>query len=334
MKELLERTSFEEVSCELCGAEETRPIFEVKDYERGFPGAFQIVQCRKCQLTFLNPRPTKEAIGAYYTRDDWYRAKEGVSLEEAQISNRPWREIQAFRCRPVLTYKESGTILDVGCGDGLLLKFFSEKGWHCYGIERGEIAASYARGLGLEVRQESIEEISFQENFFDVVSFFAVIEHLHHPLSALRKVSRFLKEDGFLYLGGIPNFECFERKLFGRRWMHLNAPRHLFHFTPQTMKPLLEEAGYREVDSGFYSQEGRVVMGYTESLRHVLSDWGMYPPKKPEGPTASSGEERRKRPDFLLNTLHGIETTFFIGLGKVSNRIGKGSQFWVIAKKV
>lgn len=330
------RATFEEVACELCGSRDSQSLYHLRDYERGFAGEFHIVACTKCRLVFLNPRPTPETIGAYYTPDDWYRAKRRVSLEEAQISNRPWREIQAFRCRPILLYKQTGSILDIGCGDGLLLKFLSEKGWDCHGIETGALAVQYAITHGLDVKQRSIESASFPENSFDVMSLFASIEHLHHPLKTLRKISSFLKKDGILYVGGIPNFDSFERKLFGKRWMHLNAPRHLYHFTPKTMALVLKEAGYQQKGIGFYSYEGRTALGYTESLRHFLSDGGLYPPKRPEGQTVSPKEEfqSEKRGKFhLLDMFHFMETSFFMGLGKWLDRLGKGGHFWIVAEK-
>jgi len=333
-----QKSEFEEVNCGLCGSRDYRVLLRVKDYERGLPGIFLIVSCRQCQLVFLNPRPTEEGISFYYTQDEWSRAKGAVPIEAARISRRPWRETQAFRCRPILAHRQTGAILDVGCGDGLLLKFLSEKGWECHGIEVGSVAVEYARMQGLNVREARIEEISFPENSFDAVSFFGVLEHLHHPLEALRKVSSFLKKEGILYLGGIPNFNSFERRLFGKRWMSLNAPRHLYHFTPETTALLLAKSGYRVINSGLYSHEMGVVMGYTESLRHLLSDWGLYPSKEPEDLAVSfeggKTAKTERRPSFLLDAFHHVENTFFIGLGKLADSFGKGSNFWVIAKKI
>lgn len=327
----------EEVPCELCGSRDYRPLFQVKDYERGLPGIYQIVRCCQCKLVFLNPRPSQERIGAYYTENDWYRASQNVPLEEALIFNRSWRDIQAFRCKPILSYKQKGRILDIGCGDGLLLKFLSERGWESCGIEVSPLAAQYAVRLGLDVREQSIENTSFSKDSFDVVSFFGSIEHLNHPLETLRKISPFLKEDGILYLGGTPNFDSFERKLFGKRWMHLNAPRHFYHFTPDTMERLLKEAGYRPLACGVYSDEGGLALGYAESLRHLFSDWGVYPPKRPDDSVSSPQEERSfgesKVGPFFLNKFHVIERAFFVGLGKIMDKLGRGGLFWVIAKK-
>lgn len=327
---------FEEIPCELCGSNDYRLVFRLKDYRRGSSEIFQLVSCQKCQLVFLNPRPTREKIGSYYTKEDWFRADEKVSLESAQVHKRPWREVQASRCQPFLVYKQRGRILDVGCGEGFFLKFLSEKGWDCYGVEISPMAVQYALGFGLKVEQGGIEEVSFPEDSFDVITLFANIEHLYHPLAVLKKVSYFLKEDGILYLGGIPNFDSFERRLFNERWMALNVPQHLYHFTPKTMRHLLEEANYQPIGMGFKSTEGRMALGYTESLRYFLSDFGMYPKRKIMGlaePFKSHDVSRGKPLTFLLEFLHVIETTFFMGVEKLTDGIGKGSFFWILAQK-
>src|SRR5262249_42271987 len=71
-----------------------------------------------------------------------------------------------------------------------------------------------------------------------------VIEHVRDPLATLRRVAALLKPDGTLYVA-TPNVESYGRRRCGEYWLGWDPPRHLFVFTPETLRHAAERAGLR-----------------------------------------------------------------------------------------
>ncbi|MFN3705027.1 MAG: class I SAM-dependent methyltransferase, partial [Thermoflexales bacterium] len=115
--------------------------------------------------------------------------------------------------------------------------------WDLLWLEPSSPAAEAARRLGLRVITGTLEETDFSARCFDAVTLWDVIEHLHDPAGALRRIARILKPDGILVIR-TPNFDSWEARLFGRYWAGLEPPRHLFVFTPRTLGAMLAQAGF------------------------------------------------------------------------------------------
>jgi SAM-dependent methyltransferase len=84
----------------------------------------------------------------------------------------------------------------------------------------------------------------FPAGSFDACFAWMVVEHLHDPLATLREVRRLLRDDGWLVFS-VPNYGCWEARVFGRYWHALDLPRHLQHFRPQTLRQMLAQTGFR-----------------------------------------------------------------------------------------
>jgi SAM-dependent methyltransferase len=146
--------------------------------------------------------------------------------------------------RQVPRYRRNGRVLDIGCGSGGYLAFLAEMGWHCAGVETGAKSRAYAQTvLGLDVREGPLEACGFPDAAFDVVTLWHVIEHLPDPRATLREIGRILKPEGLLLLR-TPNVESWEAALFRGNWYGLDAPRHLYLFSPATMERLLRQCGF------------------------------------------------------------------------------------------
>jgi hypothetical protein len=68
------------------------------------------------------------------------------------------------------------------------------------------------------------------------------MEHLEHPRHVAEWVKTQLSKDGIFQVT-VPNVECMQAKIFGRHWVHLDVPRHRQHYSPDTLKSLLENVG-------------------------------------------------------------------------------------------
>lgn len=263
-------------SCDLCGAAAPQPLMEARDRLYGLTtGLFRWVRCASCGLVYLCPRPTPEEVIRYYPLQgyDPYRplaARRGTMgrwrgrlkrlalaswrgypflgerrwlLRFASLPFLPWRA----RLAVVPPYRAGGWLLDVGCGNGAYLRAMRDLGWEVYGVEiHAETTRRAREAWGLDVRQGTLEEAGFPDGAFDVITFWHTLEHLPSPRRTLAECLRLLRPGGLVMLE-TPNLGGPGARLFGGRWFHLDAPRHFYAFTPDTLRNLLVQVGFTAV---------------------------------------------------------------------------------------
>jgi SAM-dependent methyltransferase len=103
------------------------------------------------------------------------------------------------------------------------------------------------------------------ENAFDVVRFSQVLEHLPEPKVAVEHAFRLLKPEGELILL-LPNFASLLSRVFRESWFHLDLPRHMSHFTPDSIRRFLQGSGFESVLVVRYTAEHSI----TGTLRYWL----------------------------------------------------------------
>jgi len=124
----------------------------------------------------------------------------------------------------------------------------SRSGWQVEGTDFSPEAARRAseRLGGKTIHVGQIEHLDLGSHQYDLVTLWDVLEHLYQPLDSLRRVHSLLKPGGVLIVN-VPNLDSVESKLLGRHWGHLDIPRHLWHFTPSTLRRMLQAAGFGEI---------------------------------------------------------------------------------------
>ena len=136
-----------------------------------------------------------------------------------------------------------GSLLDVGCGTGELVRAASERGWRATGVEPMPEAAATAREIwDVDVRTTMLEDSGLPEGSFDVVCAFHVLEHVPDAPAFLSLLARWAKPGG-LVVAESPNWDSERRRASGDRWIHLRPGEHLVHFTPATMSEAARRAG-------------------------------------------------------------------------------------------
>jgi SAM-dependent methyltransferase len=148
-----------------------------------------------------------------------------------------------------------GRVLDVGCGRGLLLRAFRERGWKVDGTELSESAAAFARDvLKIPVGIAPAVSLPWPDGTFDAVAMWHVLEHLSDPAAALREAARVLQPEGVLF-AGVPNFGSPEARWTRDKWFHLDVPRHLTHLTQESLNSALDSAGFDVRRVSFFAPE-------------------------------------------------------------------------------
>lgn len=257
------------MQCELCGSTQVTPLFSGGDRLHGVDGLFSVVQCDRCGLIWLTQPPACPA--AYYPEASY--ASHG-GPDSGRHFSMGWRRVGLLRrSQAVWAVKQSGSVLDVGCGDGDFLHALGARGeWNLLGVDVSRTAATRAQEkYGITVLTGQLSDLQLPAGGFDVVTMWHVLEHLPAPRRVLGEVHRLLNEEGVLIVS-CPMADSAERRLFGRYWAGYDVPRHLFTFSRRTLPALLEE-------SGFTTRElPRVALGLN-SFRISVGFWltGLFP---------------------------------------------------------
>jgi 2-polyprenyl-3-methyl-5-hydroxy-6-metoxy-1,4-benzoquinol methylase len=148
-----------------------------------------------------------------------------------------------------------GRILDVGCGSGFFLRSIDAAAWDRFGVEidaRAAGSASLAVGKA-NIFTGTLLESHYPDAHFDVVTFWSALEHVNQPRSYLAEARRVVKPGGTLIVQ-LPNAASRQLRWFGGDWFALDAPRHRYHFGFETLKRVLEEAGFEVYRATFFSK--------------------------------------------------------------------------------
>ena len=136
-------------------------------------------------------------------------------------------------------------VLDIGCANGDYLAWLKELGWEPYGVEIDENCVKFARKeYGIDIFCGDLLETKFPDNYFDCVTMWQSLHIHHHPLQILREINRILKKNGLVVVS-VPNINSLEAKLLKEKSFLFDIPRHLYDFSPRTLKNLLKKAGLR-----------------------------------------------------------------------------------------
>ena len=214
-----------------CGHTVEEALFAATDYVTG--DRFELRRCHACSLVRTHPVPPD--MDRYYP-GGYYGARERYGPLAAALLAR----VHAARAGRVTNLNGGpGRVLDIGCGPGLLLDALRRRGWTAIGIERTSPAAAFARDrLGLDVRVGGWQESGIGAGELDAVILWHVLEHLASPAECLRWAVERLKPGGVAVVGA-PDFGSPEARWTGAKWFHLDVPRHLTHFTRQTLAALV-----------------------------------------------------------------------------------------------
>ena len=229
----------EEVSsCALCGSGGRSTLFEEPP--------FSVVRCSTCGLVYVTPRLSPDALlEEIYDESYWKSDSPKVRGYADYSAERAFYE-RTFRIRAKFVRRFAappGKVLDVGCAAGYYLSTAREDGWECAGVEPSRPIAETARKNlpGVEIFTGLLEDAPFEKETFDLVTLWDVVEHTPDPVSFLRAAASMVKPGGILVLE-TQNVDSLFARILGRKWQHYKHSEHLFHFSPYTLRRLLEDA--------------------------------------------------------------------------------------------
>jgi 2-polyprenyl-3-methyl-5-hydroxy-6-metoxy-1,4-benzoquinol methylase len=221
-----------------------QPVLQVKDFTVS-KEVFAVWQCNRCTLRFTQDAPAPEEVGKYYLSPHY------VSHTDTKqgIINQLYHAIRKFTLKKKrqlvqeVSGLQKGSLLDVGAGTGAFANSMQEAGWKVIGLEPDETARQNAINKYNLNFQLPDALYRLEDQSFDVVTMWHVLEHVHDLHGYLHNCERILKQNGTLIIA-VPNYTSLDAKIYGAYWAAYDVPRHLYHFSPKSMKSLLQQHGF------------------------------------------------------------------------------------------
>ncbi len=152
-------------------------------------------------------------------------------------------------------FAEPGRLLDMGCGDGHLLRTAHARGWSGAGVDVVDTPGQATLPDTIDFHRCELRDAPFETGSFDAMTLAQVLEHLPDPHATLVQSTRLLRAGGVLAIG-VPNPEALPHTL--RNLYHfcrgrlgatsysadLHPPQHLYAFPRKTLLGALEGLGY------------------------------------------------------------------------------------------
>ncbi|MGH9315942.1 MAG: class I SAM-dependent methyltransferase [Thermoanaerobaculia bacterium] len=261
-----------ESACPVCRGAPAEEHARGKDFEYGTTQDHEWVLrlCTVCDVVLLSPRPADAEIGRIYPSNYYaydFTGKKTLGYRVKTLLDR--RSARAY-----LSHTRPGSnILDVGCGDGRLLRIFAELGVESerlFGMELDAQAVASAQSRGLRVVRGRVEDADYDPGFFGLAVLQQVLEHVSDPRAVIEKLHRIL-EPGGCAIFETPNTASWDHALFRRRyWGGYHIPRHFFLFRPASLTRLLLACGFEVVEVCFLASPSF----WVQSVHHALAERG------------------------------------------------------------
>lgn len=231
--------------CPACSSGNIYAVLKAKDYTVSHE-TFDIWECGECALRFTQQVPDANGIGRYYQSDAY------VSHSDTKkgLINRLYHVVRNYTLQSKrklvsrLSKRESGALLDVGAGTGAFAAVMQQNGWMVTGLEPD----TTARNNALQQHKLQLQTLDALYNqppaYFDVITMWHVLEHVHDLHQYLATFRQILQPDGCLLIA-VPNYTSLDAQEYGSYWAAYDVPRHLYHFSPKSMARLLEQHGFK-----------------------------------------------------------------------------------------
>ncbi|MBS1608056.1 MAG: class I SAM-dependent methyltransferase [Bacteroidetes bacterium] len=235
-------------SCPVCSSVNLKDVFTVKDFTVSEMD-FLIVECKDCMLRFTQDVPDMGSIGAHYKSEN-YISHTDTSKGLINSLYKKVRNITLKQKRKLIesiTNKKAGRLLDIGSGTGAFANEMKTNGWDVTGLEPDRGAIKIAKELyGLEL-EETNKLFELPSESYDAITLWHVLEHVHSLQEYIAQLKKLLTEKGRLIIA-VPNYTCYDEKVYKQYWAAYDVPRHLYHFSPQAMESLMNRHRLKIID--------------------------------------------------------------------------------------
>lgn len=257
--------------CDQCGSELHREFARGRDYEiRTCRNEWVFVQCTKCQLVRLHPRPAVSTLPVIYPPTYYAYQYESIPwiarTAKAILDRRKLSGIVKALERPVQRYA------DIGCGTGRYLQAMHATGVpkdHIHGLELDADVIAKLKAEGFQAHHERVETCTaIAPGSLDLATMFHVIEHVDSPAAVIGRIAEWMAPGGVLAME-TPNLDSMDARRFKDRWWGgYHIPRHWTLFTPETLQAMLRAHGFEPFAVRYQTGHSFWMYSYHHLLRY------------------------------------------------------------------
>jgi 2-polyprenyl-3-methyl-5-hydroxy-6-metoxy-1,4-benzoquinol methylase len=226
--------------CPVCGGTDFTPLYTAHDSTVSHE-TFSIKACTHCHLGITSPRPDNENLSRYYQSENYISHSGNSSGLTAKMYLTARRYTLQWKRRIVENYCGKGAVLDIGCGTGEFLSVMQQNNWEVAGIEPSLVGRTKAESLIGKKVVPNLESITLEK--VNAITLWHVLEHIVDLGQTLESIHRLLEPRGTVFIA-VPNYLSADAKYYKEHWAGLDVPRHLWHFTKESMALLLKQNGF------------------------------------------------------------------------------------------
>lgn len=222
--------------CPVCQGTTFTEFLTCKDYTVSHE-TFRLQKCGECSFVLTSPRPQDAELPGYYQSADYisHSDKARGIVDHLYRIARSFTVHWKYRLIRKHTLYEPQSVLDYGCGTGAFLSHCRGRNIKITGVEPADNArAIAAHNTGAKIYQH-LTETTGQ---FDVITLWHVLEHVTDLNTTLGQLKLLLRENGTMFIA-VPNHNSADAKKYKEHWAAYDVPRHLWHFSRNTMTKLL-----------------------------------------------------------------------------------------------
>ena len=211
--------------------------------KKGYP----IMQCNTCGHRNTQLKDAESHLNEVYSDDYFFAGKDGYPnyLKEKDLLYRSGINYAKLLSK----YMDVGSVLDVGCAAGFILKGLETAGWRCHGIEPNDTMAAYGRNeLKLDIQTGGFEDYR-SDIQFDLINIIQVFGSFYDVDKALETANKLLKKGGYV-MAESWDMDSFAARLQGKHWHEYCPPTVINWFSDKTMIQAFDYYGFEFVDKG------------------------------------------------------------------------------------
>ena len=231
--------------CPVCNAATISNVLQVKDHTVSGE-SFIIAECSSCSFRFTQDVPDADSISPYYKSEDYISHTNTATGLVNQLYHfvRNRTIVQKRKLIKKITEKKTGKLLDIGSGTGVFLSEMKKNGWEATGLEPDADARNVAKKVYNVELVNTDHLFQLPAGHYDAITMWHVLEHVHDLSKYVHQIRSVLHPKGKLFIA-VPNYTSLDASVYKEHWAAYDVPRHLYHFSPRSMKLLMEGHGLK-----------------------------------------------------------------------------------------